>query len=113
MHQLFIIWLSTIAPAQADRFIGDNTLGQVKFDVGSTLHNVPGDITRFTTELNLGELIDDHFRIRGSSEDAPPAGAEDSARCAAAAVGLKSFPFFEAFATSWPSIPQGFQLDRT
>ena len=67
MHQLFIIWLSTIAPAQADRFIGDNTLGQVKFDVGSTLHNVPGDITRFTTELNLGEQVSGNIVMQSES----------------------------------------------
>jgi polyisoprenoid-binding protein YceI len=53
MHQLFLIWMSLILPATADRFTGDNNNSQIRFDVASTLHIVPGKITRFTAELNV------------------------------------------------------------
>ena len=53
MHQLFVIWMSLILPATADRFTGDNSNSQIRFDVASTLHTVPGEITQFTAELNV------------------------------------------------------------
>ena len=64
MYLLFAFWLSTLAPAFADRFTSDNSSGQIHFDVGSTLHNVPGEFTRFTAELNLAEKVTGNLVIQ-------------------------------------------------
>jgi polyisoprenoid-binding protein YceI len=45
------------SPASADRFTGDNNSGQLQLEMDSTMHKVPIDATRFTTELNIDEKV--------------------------------------------------------
>ena len=67
MHLLITIWLSLVSTASADRFTADNTSGEVKFALNSTLHVVPGDATSFTTELNVDEGVTGKLVVQAES----------------------------------------------
>jgi polyisoprenoid-binding protein YceI len=67
MHLLITIWLSLVCTASADRFTADNTSGNIKFELDSTLHVVPGDATSFTTELNVEEKVTGKLVIQAES----------------------------------------------
>ena len=67
MHFLFAIWLSAVLPSKADRYTTDNGSSTVRFDVGSTLHNVPADVTRFTAELNIKDSISGKLTVQSDS----------------------------------------------
>jgi len=67
MHLLFAIWLSAVLPSNAERYSTDNGSSKVRFDVGSTLHNVPADITRFTAELEIKDTISGKLTVQSDS----------------------------------------------
>jgi polyisoprenoid-binding protein YceI len=55
---LFVTILFALSTsASADRYSGDNSSGQLKFEMDSTMHTVPIEATQFTTELNIDEKV--------------------------------------------------------
>jgi len=67
MHLFLATLISLSSSAFADRFAGDNSSGHVKFDLDSTLHNVPGDATSFTSEIIIEEGISGVLTIQAAS----------------------------------------------
>jgi len=57
MRALIAILLVLPLQAAADRYVGDDTSGTLKFDMEASLHSVAGKAKSFTTELTLGESI--------------------------------------------------------
>ena len=67
MHLFLATLISLSSSAYADRFAGDNSSGHVKFDLGSTLHNVPGNATSFTSEITIDEGISGVLTIQAAA----------------------------------------------
>jgi len=67
MHLFLTALISLSSSALADRFAGDNSHGHVKFDLDSTLHNVPGEATSFTSEINIEEGVSGMLTIQAAS----------------------------------------------
>jgi polyisoprenoid-binding protein YceI len=57
MRALLFILLALPLPAEAGRYVGDDSSGSLKFDMEATAHKVPGTARSFTTEINLTESI--------------------------------------------------------
>ena len=67
MHLALFTLFGLISSASADRYAGDNNSGTIKFDLGSTLHTVPGDATSFVSELNIDEAVSGKLVVQASS----------------------------------------------
>lgn len=67
MHLLLTACLSLISVASADRFTADNAAGTVQFTLDSTLHEVPGDATSFTSELLVEDKVTGKLVIQAES----------------------------------------------
>ena len=67
MRALLAILLAMPLSAQAGRYIGDDTVGTINFDMQASLHGVPGSANSFTTELNLAEAVTGKMVVQGNS----------------------------------------------
>ena len=57
MSLFLTILFALSSSASADRYTGDNSNGQLKLEMDSTMHTVPIEATQFTTELNIAEKV--------------------------------------------------------
>jgi polyisoprenoid-binding protein YceI len=67
MHLFLAALISLSSSAFADRFAGDNSSGHVKFDLDSTLHNVPGNAASFTSEITIEDGVSGVLTIQSTS----------------------------------------------
>ncbi len=67
MHALIAILLALPHEAAADRYVGDDTSGTVKFDMEASLHEIPGEAKSFTTEISVEEKLTGKVVIQAKS----------------------------------------------
>jgi len=65
MSVLLTTWIALSSFAYADRYVGDDTKGSLKFDMVASLHDVPGEATSFTSELTLDDNVTGKLVIQG------------------------------------------------
>lgn len=64
MHTLFAILLGLPLPAEAGRYVGDDSSGALNFDMEASMHSVEGKANSFSAELQLQQSVTGKFVVQ-------------------------------------------------